>query len=520
MYERYNSKLHIVSKTGKLMKKESLNKLLSYRSIGRLVLIVSFASTLAACAHQRHTGQANDYLQQGRYELAVREYQQALKLKSSNIDNRQRMKIAQAELDRWLAKVRAGADQAYDHQQLAKALLLYGKIVQLQSDPQSLGRYQQLLDQLTLLLYGKIVQLQSDPQSLGRYQQLLDQLTRQHALKVNLHYDPLLMGVNFADNLQGIDIQAGQNAVDIVIALTDYQSTNDYLESVQSQEYLSGIETLVNPNYLYTQNRIGENRVQVKKLRKKLKRYQSRKRSLNAAIERVQLTITQHTSALASENLQPDKYARLERALGKALQSKVGFVAKREENQRALDKYQRRYHHAEHDLNEAYERLADLPPTVDQEVFDVYSYMLGTLRQSMSVDVLIEQQGRRHIQTAMFSRSDSEHSGHPAIGLSDKDAIELSSRQMRAEANKSAATLARIYLQEQRDAHRHILALKRQRETHPAEQLELAVGYLLAGDQSRDATLESEVRLYLSREYGVAGEFPVHHLLNLYKPAQ
>jgi len=492
MYERYNSKLHIVSKTGKLMKKESLNKLLSYRSIGRLVLIVSFASTLAACAHQRHTGQANDYLQQGRYELAVREYQQALKLKSSNIDNRQRMKIAQAELDRWLAKVRAGADQAYDHQQLAKALLLY----------------------------GKIVQLQSDPQSLGRYQQLLDQLTRQHALKVNLHYDPLLMGVNFADNLQGIDIQAGQNAVDIVIALTDYQSTNDYLESVQSQEYLSGIETLVNPNYLYTQNRIGENRVQVKKLRKKLKRYQSRKRSLNAAIERVQLTITQHTSALASENLQPDKYARLERALGKALQSKVGFVAKREENQRALDKYQRRYHHAEHDLNEAYERLADLPPTVDQEVFDVYSYMLGTLRQSMSVDVLIEQQGRRHIQTAMFSRSDSEHSGHPAIGLSDKDAIELSSRQMRAEANKSAATLARIYLQEQRDAHRHILALKRQRETHPAEQLELAVGYLLAGDQSRDATLESEVRLYLSREYGVAGEFPVHHLLNLYKPAQ
>jgi len=492
MYERYNSKLHIVSKTGKLMKKESLNKLLSYRSIGRLVLIVSFASTLAACAHQRHTGQANDYLQQGRYELAVREYQQALKLKSSNIDNRQRMKIAQAELDRWLAKVRVGADQAYDHQQLAKALLLY----------------------------GKIVQLQSDPQSLGRYQQLLDQLTRQHALKVNLHYDPLLMGVNFADNLQGIDIQAGQNAVDIVIALTDYQSTNDYLESVQSQEYLSGIETLVNPNYLYTQNRIGENRVQVKKLRKKLKRYQSRKRSLNAAIERVQLTITQHTSALASENLQPDKYARLERALGKALQSKVGFVAKREENQRALDKYQRRYHHAEHDLNEAYERLADLPPTVDQEVFDVYSYMLGTLRQSMSVDVLIEQQGRRHIQTAMFSRSDSEHSGHPAIGLSDKDAIELSSRQMRAEANKSAATLARIYLQEQRDAHRHILALKRQRETHPAEQLELAVGYLLAGDQSRDATLESEVRLYLSREYGVAGEFPVHHLLNLYKPAQ
>jgi len=492
MYERYNSKLHIVSKTGKLMKKESLNKLLSYRLIGRLVLIVSFASTLAACAHQRHTGQANDYLQQGRYELAVREYQQALKLKSSNIDNRQRMKIAQAELDRWLAKVRAGADQAYDHQQLAKALLLY----------------------------GKIVQLQSDPQSLGRYQQLLDQLTRQHALKVNLHYDPLLMGVNFADNLQGIDIQAGQNAVDIVIALTDYQSTNDYLESVQSQEYLSGIETLVNPNYLYTQNRIGENRVQVKKLRKKLKRYQSRKRSLNAAIERVQLTITQHTSALASENLQPDKYARLERALGKALQSKVGFVAKREENQRALDKYQRRYHHAEHDLNEAYERLADLPPTVDQEVFDVYSYMLGTLRQSMSVDVLIEQQGRRHIQTAMFSRSDSEHSGHPAIGLSDKDAIELSSRQMRAEANKSAATLARIYLQEQRDAHRHILALKRQRETHPAEQLELAVGYLLAGDQSRDATLESEVRLYLSREYGVAGEFPVHHLLNLYKPAQ
>jgi len=492
MYERYNSKLHIVSKTGKLMKKESLNKLLSYRLIGRLVLIVSFASTLAACAHQRHTGQANDYLQQGRYELAVREYQQALKLKSSNIDNRQRMKIAQAELDRWLAKVRAGADQAYDHQQLAKALLLY----------------------------GKIVQLQSDPQSLGRYQQLLDQLTRQHALKVNLHYDPLLMGVNFADNLQGIDIQAGQNAVDIVIALTDYQSTNDYLESVQSQEYLSGIETLVNPNYLYTQNRIGENRVQVKKLRKKLKRHQSRKRSLNAAIERVQLTITQHTSALASENLQPDKYARLERALGKALQSKVGFVAKREENQRALDKYQRRYHHAEHDLNEAYERLADLPPTVDQEVFDVYSYMLGTLRQSMSVDVLIEQQGRRHIQTAMFSRSDSEHSGHPAIGLSDKDAIELSSRQMRAEANKSAATLARIYLQEQRDAHRHILALKRQRETHPAEQLELAVGYLLAGDQSRDATLESEVRLYLSREYGVAGEFPVHHLLNLYKPAQ
>ena len=474
------------------MMKVSSNKPLSYIALRRLVLIVGIAFGLGACAHQRHTDNANDYLQEGRYELAVRDFQQALKLKPNNDDNRQRLKIAQAELDRWLAGVRAGANQAYQNQQQGKALLLY----------------------------GKIVQLDSDSESLWRYQQLTDQLTRQHAMKVSLQYDSMLLGANFAEDLQGIQVQPGRSELNIAFKLSNYQSSRKYVESAQTQEYLAGIETLVNPDYLYTQDHIRDNRHQLKKAKKETKRYQSRKRSLNADIDGVQNTIAQRTSALANKDPETEEYAQLERALAKALQSKASLVSKRDENQRSLDKYQKRFHRAEHKLEDAYERLAYLPPTVEQEVFETYAYTLGTLKQSMSVDLRIEEPSRRHTQTALFTRSDSEHSAHPIIGLAAKDALELSDSQMRAEADESAAALGRIYLQQLREEHRYKLAQKRRQETHPAEQLELGVAYLLAGDQSQDTGLESELRQHLYREYGVAGEFPIHHLLNLYKPGQ
>ena len=468
------------------------NKPLNYNAMRRLVLVVSIAFGLGACAHQRHTDNANDYLQEGRYELAVRDFQQALKLKPNNADNLQRLKIAQAELDRWLASVRAGAKQAYQNQQQGKALLLY----------------------------GKIVQLDSDSESLWRYQQLIDQLTRQHAMKVSLQYDSMLLGANFAENLQGIQVLPGRSEMNIAFKLSNYQSSRNYVESAQSQEYLAGIETLVNPDYLHTQDHIRDNRYQLKKSKKSSKRYHAKKRSLNANIDRVQQTIGRRTRALANADPETAEYDRLERALAKALQSKAELESKREKIQLSLDKYQQRYHHAEHELEEAYERLAYLPPTVEQEVFATYAYTLGTLNQSMSVDLLIEEPGRRHTQTALFTRRDSEHSAHPTIGLSAKDAIELSAPQMRAEADRSAAALGRIYLQELREEHRHKLAQKRQRETHPREKLELGVAYLLAGDQSQDAGLESELQQHLYREYGAAGEFPIHHLLNLYKPGQ
>jgi len=474
------------------MMKVSLKRLRSKIAISRLALIVSIALGLGACAHQRHTDKANDYLQEGRYELAVNDFQQALQLKPNNRDNRQRLEIAQTELGRWLLKVRSSADAAYQNQQFGKALLLY----------------------------GKIADLEGDSESLGRYQKLIDQLTRRYSMKLSVQYDSMLLGRNFAEDIQGIDLQQSQPAMHIAFKLSNYQNSRSYVESAQRQEYFAGIETLVNPNYLHTQDRIRDNRHQVKKLRKKTKRYKSRKHSLNADIDRIQQTIDQRSAALADQAPETETYARLERSLAKARQSKSSLVAKHDENQRSLKKYQKRLHHAKHDLEDAYERLAYIPPTVEQEVFETYDYTLGTLTQTMSVDLLIQEPGRRHTLTAQYTHSDSEHSAHPTIGLDAKDAFELSAPQLRAEAEKSAAALGRIYLQELREAHRAQLAQKRRKESHPGERLELGVAYLLAGDQSRDTELESEVRQYLFREFGVAGEFPIHHLLNLYNPAK
>jgi len=458
-------------------------------TLPRIALILSIVLGLGGCAHQRHTDSAKDYLQEGRYELAVDDFKRALKLKPNNTDNQQGLKMAQAGLDRWLLDVRSVAALAYKNQQLGKALLLY----------------------------SKLVQLDSDSESLWRYQQLIDQLTQQHAMKLSLQYDSMLLGANFGEDIQGLDVQRGQAASHIAFKLNNYQSSRSYVESSQTQEYLAGIETLVNPDYFHTQDRIRDNRHQVKKSRREAKRYKSRKRALNADIDRMQQTITQRASVLENRDPATAEYTRLERALAEARKSKASLVAKREENQRSLDKYEKRFHHAEHDLEEAYERLAYLPPTVEQEVFDTYAYTLGTLSQTMSVDLLIQEPGRRHTQTALFTRSDSEHGAHPTIGLAAKDALELSGQNMRAEADKSAAALGRIYLQELRDEHRRKLAQKRQRESHPGERLELGVGYLLAGDQSRDSQLESELQQHLFREFGVAGEFPIHHLLNLYR---
>jgi len=458
----------------------------------KLILICVLIATVSGCAHQRHTDNANDYFSQGRYELAAREFEKALAIKPDNADTQAGYQLTRDYLDDWLDGVEQAAELAYSSQHPGRALILY----------------------------GKLLQWRQDERALGRYQQLTAELVRRHRHRLVLNYDPSIFGANFGADIPGLDsVTSTRRAAVMEVAnfeLGDYNSKINYKDEIRSQSYLSGVETVANPDYLHLQEAIHQERSDVRRFRRELRHQRNHLRAVTRKRDHVRQVVDKITAEL--EVLEPgsERFKSLKSDLKAQQEQLAHWNRKVSKNQHKLEKTEHRYHAAEHQLADLYEQLSLLPPTVEQDVYSDYEYEIGILTQTVSADLSITIAGVHKSTRVAASASDVEHAAHPTINLPAKAAVLDFNSELQGQVNLQAANLARDALVALVERHRHSLLMAAEQAYDPAQRFEHWVAYALAGDQSPNAQVEANIRRYLQLELGYVGEFPVRQLLDLY----
>ncbi len=455
----------------------------------KTLLSVLLILGLSGCAHQRLTDNANSYVQEGRYELALQEYDRALALKPGNRDNQAGRDIAYRELSLWLDQLEQEAESAYNSQESGKALILY----------------------------AKLFQLRKTPHFRERYQTLLHRVSQAQLLRLGLIYDADQLGRTFDSSIRGLEnIDAASDGQLLSLKVGNYKQKTTFDEKMFSTQYLASIETLANPDYLHLQEKLHFGRDRLRQTKRDIKGLNARLTKL----ERKEVMSRQKLQMLESSlgNIDPEssRFRKVQKSIDETQYSLDKVQGKIEVSEHDLEESRDALHHIKHRQQDRLERLAFIPPTIEQEVFADYEYSVGYITQTMKADLKIVGQGKAVEQTAVFVNTDSEHPAHPTIDLEEKQAFTISTEKMRRGADGEAETLARDYLEAVVETHRQRRLNQAVNANKPARRFEYWVAYLLAGDQSPDRQIENNVRRHLELEYGIVGEFPIAQLITLY----
>ncbi len=456
----------------------------------RILILLSAIVFLSGCAHQRLSDSANTNLQQGRYELALEDYNQALALKPNNRQNLEGQRQARQNLDLWLDTVHRAADRAYGNQEKGKALLLY----------------------------AKIVQLRKVPQAIERYQSLLEDITQAQQLPLNASGNPQTFGPHFASSIPGLKLQSQSYAGEsYAFSVANYQSKTLLDEELVSQRYLVGVETLANPDFLYRQDAIHEGKSSLRALKHDLKGLQHRQKKLKKSHDSIQSRIQQLETSIASLTPGTKPYQRVSASIEREKNNRKKLNRKIAETAERIEHNRHERHRYSKALDHDYEALSFLPPTIEQDVFADYEYTVAYLTQTMNVDLLVRSRGKTEEIKVVYSHTDSDHEAHPTINLAAKEAFSETQEQMRAGADREALKSAENYLRDKVSEHRHQIKVAASNASNPARRLESWIAYLLAGDQSQDPQVERDIRQHLELELGHAGELSIAQLLSLYR---
>jgi len=453
------------------------------------LLLMTALVFVTGCAHQRLSESANENLQQGRYELALQDYEQALALKPNNRQNLEGKLQAQRQLDLWLDRVQETADSAYARAEKGKALLLYAKIMELRNTPQAVRRYQSLL--------GEISEAQQ--------------------LSLKLSGDAGIFGADFGASIPGLTLVSNAKAGEsYTFSVANYQGKTLLEEKRLSQTYLADIETLANPEFLFRQNEIHENKSTLRAIKQDFKGLKHRLKKLNGSLNSSQSRIQQLEAS--TETLTPGSkpYQRVQATLEREKANRRKLKHKISETHERVKHAQHERHHYTDALDRNYEVLSLLAPTIEREIFADYEYTVGYLTQTMKADLHVRNRGQLEKMSVVYTHTDSEHDAHPTIDLAEKEAFSETQKNMRNGADREALKRARSFVSELVSEHRYQIKVAGDNTANPRLRFEYRVAYLLAGDQSSDAQLEHDIRRHLELELGHAGEFRIAHLLHLY----
>lgn len=463
------------------------------RQLHKLVAGCLLLMGLSGCAHQRYTENANDYLLQGRYELAVQEFEKALRIEPDHPQNQAAYRVARENLDIWLDGIELAAKEAYSRHQSGRALILYGKLAQLRP-----GR-----------------------QVLSRYRQLSREIAAKHLFQVDLHYDPAVFGSDVGEGIAGLVTQPGADyrgeLTHIRLRLGDYQSKITYADEIHTQSYLSGVETVVNPELLGLQQAIQRQQADVRESRRELRHQRKHLRQSVNNRDDARRIVDNTQARLDLQKPGSEKYLALSESLAVKSADLDTWERRLGKSRRQLKKVERRHHAAERQLADLYEQLSTVPPTVDEEIYSDYDYRVGILTQTMAAELSIGVDNKWQVSSVLVRASDSEHKAHPTINLSAKSAALPGDRELQLQVNDHAVNAAREFLLTSVAQHRQLLLASAEQTPDPAQRLEYWVAYSLAGDRSPNHAVEADIRRHLQLELGRAGEFPVRQLLDLYR---
>ena len=221
-------------------------------SFHKTLFIILITVFLSGCAHKEFINDGDEYISQGQHQLALEKYQSALEVKPKDVKTQQKVKQAQALFDQWLDQVKIAAVQAENNNLTVKAQLLYAKLAKhrnnLHFKQKQLAMSRYNIENFGLKLKLDIAQTELN-QSFGKlenYVQLTDSIEQNKTHEV---------------------------ALSVSLSRNKFKTTEKSVARVK--EYISGYETIVNPEYQDIQHDIVDFRNDIKELRYRLDDHKS-----------------------------------------------------------------------------------------------------------------------------------------------------------------------------------------------------------------------------------------------------
>jgi tetratricopeptide (TPR) repeat protein len=444
------------------------------RAEASLFLIVTF---LSGCAHTNILSQGDTYAEQGRYELAMVQYDKALQLKPDRDDTRDKFKQAQMSFQHWLQTINDAADVAYDRNQKGRALVLYGKVLASQSS-------------------------EENHQAETRFQALHSALSNQSLLKVKVSYPLPAFGHNIetdiADIIPILDDYTGlPNQREYSFALEEFGEKIVEQDEEFVGEYISGAQLVGNPEIDHLQNRIHHIHREMKELRRDRKKYKHRIKDAGRTIARIE------------EEQDDNPELDTEQESKELKQAKAQLHRAR----RKLHKINDELEDQEDRLYNTIHQLAGTPATIIVDVYSPHSYFVTHSAYILKGEVLVTTAGRTVAYPLEVVDNDSYHDAQPLLDLNADPLVQISAKALSAELHASARIVAQNFIRDEVQEYRAGLLTSAEGAIGINSRFEKLVSYGLSGRNGVSQRVANQMEEELQADYGVQGEFPVNKLL-------
>ncbi|MCO7224961.1 tetratricopeptide repeat protein [Pleionea sp. CnH1-48] len=443
---------------------------------------------LTGCAHQRLMDSAQDNMLEGRYEEAVNQYQQALKLEPDDQKTRAKLAQAQTHYRQWLGEVKKLAVSAEKQGLKGKALLLHAKLAAAQYDQSSLQRYNQLY-----------ADLKQDTQFLTR-----------------LKYNQRLLQPELANGIAGLKVSTkAKHRIEVLLAPVNIE-TRSFSER-RSAEYVSGTETIANPEFLALQNSIYHQKEQAAHTRREARRFREDYRHLQRDTHQLEQELNR---AISRRNQYPANSPEYQRWNREVNDTERDLRDIRRRADQAHDYWQRereQFIYLEDELNGMLHHLSMMPPTVIQDVYSTYEYDVTIMQRSAQSDLKVKVDDRIYNAPISLVDEDTEHQAHEIIGLGKKLAALKSKRQMTSDAHHEARLAAQSLIRQAVAEHKNQYLIKAaQPAVTPQQKFELYIRNALAGKEGASGSVTKDIQQHLQLELGIGGYFDVNRLISFY----
>ncbi|WP_431686330.1 tetratricopeptide repeat protein [Hahella sp. NBU794] len=458
------------------------------------VALVALAVT--GCAHRNLIKDGEEYYAQGRYELAVERYEEALKLKPNDKDTQNRLQQARRDFTAWLNQVRSAANTAYDRNNLGKAMLLYGKVAQATHEQSAWDRYN------------------------SAYQTI----ATQHQFRIKLDSDRRVFGDDLGYGVAGLQLvnkvnsKLGNEArVSMSRAPVHYNLSESVVPEVQ--QYVSGQVMVSNPDFIRLQGDVSDQRYQLDRAKDNMRDARRDFKRERRELESTERDLAKEESALNKLNLTDPQYDTQKREVDR-LKDKVS--RQREEVRRAddeVDKRGRKLDRADHKLDSLLTEFSMVPPTVMEDVYSDYHYERYILTKTASSALVMEVDGRRSDTPVNVVSEDDYYDDHYTIGLARKSAMVESDLDMEARLNTEVRIAAQNRLKALVSDYKQSLLLEAAQVVGNDDRFDAWVAHGVAGSPGVDGFLADKMRQYLELELGRGGELDINALLTLHPGA-
>lgn len=449
---------------------------------------------LSGCSHQNLIESGQKHLAQQQFELAVAQFEQALAEKPNHQPTIVKLQQAKDALNRWALQLEHKADLARNSSQLAKAMLLYSKVAQLNQSPHSIDQYKSIYH------------------------------TIRKESSVHAKLIPSNVGVSERDVLEidGLILHGNGDAPMQLL----FKQSNPIFEIQQSKltksvEYVSGSQLISNPEFSEIQHQIRHHQNNNHNLRNKLTSNQRRLSKYDNELNRLKNQQLSSQQRLLKTKISATERQKINSELAKINQKITTLEQKTSNVQQQEDKYQHKLSHNSDKLSRLIDQLNYTPAVISAPVYSDYHYQVQHQENSLSAQLYLTdvKQRKPSIRAAqVIVRSiDESHPAHPTVGLPADPMALKDQRQLTGEFSNELKQIARRLLKELVDEKRHQFLREASQTANIDRQFSLWVKHAMVTKEGPLPDIAQKIQQTLIMEYGIGGEFNIEELLHRYQ---